>query len=352
MRQKVRIVRAPAARSNRGSPADPPRAMTDRLALPRRTVLAAALAAACLPAARAQTADASPVRLVVPFTPGTGIDLIARLVAPQLAERYGRPFVVDNRTGASGNIGTQEVVRAAPDGGTLLVSVNTLVMNRALYPNLPFDPLRDLEPVALTSWGQLVLVVHPGTGIETLPQLVARAKAKPGSLNYASPGAGTPHHLAMELLKNTARISLVHIPYRGTAPAVTDLLGGQVEAMFLPIHVAQQHVKSGRLRALAISSDAPSPILPSVPPLRSLGMGNLNVDMWYGVLAPKNTPRAVVERLNRELRDILAQPATATAFETQGMTPAHGTPEAFQKILEADARRWAELIKAQGITAQ
>jgi tripartite-type tricarboxylate transporter receptor subunit TctC len=328
------------------------------LAARRRLVLAAMLSPAARQAgaqasaqAPAQPTAQAPVRLVVPFTPGTGIDIVARQIAPALAERLGRPFFVENKPGASGNIGTQEVVRAPADGTTLLVSVNTLVMNRGLYPKLPFDPLRDLAAISITSWGQLLLVANAKTGIETLQQFVDRAKGKPGSLSYASPGAGTPHHLAMELLKNTVGISLVHIPYRGSAPALTDLLGDQVQAMFLPIHVALQHVRSGALKALAISSENPHPLLPQVPPLRSLGKGDLNVDMWYGVLAPKGTPQAFIDRINRELKDILTRPAVATAFETQGMSPAHGTPEEFQRLMERDAARWADLIKAQGITA-
>lgn len=319
----------------------------------RRRLVLGGLAAGAASLARAQASpDQGPVRLVVPFTPGTGIDLIARQIGPQLAERLKRPFFTENKPGASGNIGTQEVVRSTPDGSTLLVSVSTLVMNPALYPKAGFDPLVDLAPVSLTSRGQLLLVANTGSKIASLQELVARAKAKPGSLNYASPGAGTPHHLAMELLKNRARVSLTHIGYRGTAPAVTDLLGGQIEVMFLPIHVALQHVQAGKLKALAISSDSPHPLLPDVPALRSLNLGDLNVDMWYGVLAPARTPQPFIERLNRELKEVLAQPVVAKAFETQGMTPEHSTPEVFRQLMAADAKRWAELIKAQGITAE
>lgn len=312
----------------------------------------AATAAAATPRAWAQTGADAPVRLVVPFTPGTGIDLIARQIAQPLSDRLKRPFFVENKAGASGIIGTQEVVRATPDGTTLLVSVNTLVMNMALYPKQGFNPLTDLVPVSQTSWGQLLLVASAGSRIESLKDLMDRARAKPGLLNYGSPGAGTPHHLAMELLKNRAKISLTHISYRGTAPAVTDLLGGQIDAMFLPIHVALQHVKAGKLKALAISSDTPHPLLPEVPSLGTLKLGDLNVDMWYGVFAPAGTPRAMVDRLNTELRDVLASPAVAKSFETQGMTPAHSSPDAFQKLVTADAKRWADLIKAQGITAE
>ena len=317
----------------------------------RRRAFAAAAAALLTAPVWAQQ-SAAPIRLVVPFTPGTGIDLIARQIGPHLAERLGRPVVVDNRAGASGNIGTEAVVRAPADGSTLLVTVNTLVMNRGLYPNLAFDPLRDLDPVTLTSWGELLLVASKTSGIQTANDLVARAKARPGRLNYASPGSGTPHHLAMELLKNQTRTFITHIPYRGTGPALTDLLGGQVDVMFLPIHVALQHVKAGSLRALGISSDKASPLLPEVAPLRQLNLGALDVDMWYGVLAPKGTPAAFVERLNRELREILALPAVRAAFQTQGMTPASSTPAEFRQLIEKDAKRWAGVIKDQGIKAE
>ena len=292
-----------------------------------------------------------PLRLIVPFTPGTGIDLIARQIAPKLSERLNRPVLVDNRSGASGNLGTEAVVRAAADGSTLLVTVNTMVMNRALFPKLGFDVVKDLEPVSLTSWGQLLLVTSKASNITSAKDLVARAKARPGALNYASPGAGTPHHLAMELLKNQARLYITHIPYRGTAPALTDLLGGQVDVMFLPIHVALQHVKAGKLNALGISSDKPHPLLPEVPPLRTLGLGELDVEMWYGVLAPAGTPRALLERLNAELKGILAQPDVKAAFETQGMSPAHSSADEFRRLIASDAERWAQVVKAQAIQA-
>ena len=316
--------------------------------LHRRTLLGSVLAIAGT-AAFAQPEP--PLRLIVPFTPGTGIDLVARQIGPYLAERLGRPVVVDNRAGASGNIGTEAVVRAPADGNTLLVTVNTLVMNRALYPKLAFDPVRDLDPITLTSWGTLLLVASKNSGITTAQELLVKARARPGALNYGSPGAGTPHHLAMELLKNRTSTFITHIPYRGTGPALTDLLGGQIDVMFLPIHVALQHVQSGSLKALGISSDKPSALLPAVPPLRELKLGDLDVEMWYGVLAPKGTPAPVVERLSRELKDILARPDVKAAFQTQGMLPTHSTPEAFRKIMAADAKRWSDLIKTQGISA-
>ena len=317
----------------------------------RRLLLLAALA---LPGgALAQgTPNGTPLRLIVPFTPGTGIDLIARTVGPKLGERLGRPVVVDNRAGASGNIGTEAVVRAPANGSTLLVSVNTLVMNRSLYPQLPFDPVKDLQPVALTSWGQLLLVANPSAGWRTAGDLLRDAKAQPGRINYASPGVGTPHHLSMELLKSVNKVFLTHIPYRGTAPAVTDLLGGQVPLMFLPIHVALPHVRAGKLVALGIGSDKRHPLLPQVPTLAEAKAGDVNVAMWYGVFAPKGTPAEDVQRINRELQAILALPEVRTAFETQGMDPATDTPDEFRRLVERDADRWAALIKAQGITAE
>ena len=308
-------------------------------------------ALACFAAAAQGASATGPLHLIVPFTPGTGIDLIARTVGPKLGERLGRPVVVENRAGASGNIGTEAVVRAAPNGSTLLVSVNTLVMNRSLYPQLPFDPVKDLVPVSLTSWGQLLLVASPRTGFKSAGDLVAAARKRPGAINYASPGVGTPHHLSMELFKNINGVFLTHIPYRGTGPALSDLLGGQVETAFFPIHVALPHVKAGKLVALGIGSEQRHPLLPDVPTLAEARAGKVNVSMWYGIFAPAGTPPELVERLNRELKDILATPEVKTAFQSQGMDPATSSPAEFRRLVEQDADRWARLIKTQHITA-
>ena len=320
-----------------------------RIAL--QAIVMSALASAGISSFAQTTGAQTPLRLIVPFTPGTGIDLIARTIGPKLSERLGRPIVVDNRPGASGNIGTEAVVRAQP-GTTLLVSVNTLVMNAGLYPKLPFDPVKDLVPVSLTSWGQLILVASRQTGFKSVADLIAAARKTPGRINYASPGVGTPHHMSMELFKSTAGVYLTHIPYRGTAPAVTDLLGGQVDVAFLPIHVALQQVKAGRLSALAIGSDKRHPLLPDVPTLAEAKAGNLNVDMWYGVFAPPGTPAAEVTKLNQELKEILATDDVKRAFQVQGMDPASSTPQEFKALVEQDAVRWAKLIKSQNITAE
>lgn len=313
---------------------------------------AAALTLLVLPAAaQAPAGGGAPLKLIVPFTPGTGIDIVARTVGPKLGQRLGRPVVVENRAGASGNIGTEAVVRAPADGNTLLVSVNTLVMNRGLYPQLPFDPVKDLVPVALTSWGQLILVAHPSTGFRSAAELVAAARARPGRLNYASPGVGTPHHMSMELFKQAAGVYLTHIPYRGTGPAVTDLLGGQVEAMFLPIHVALPHVRAGKLVALGIGSDKRHALLPDLPTIKEARAGDVNVDMWYGIFAPPGTPAEQVARLNRELREILQTPEVRATFQAQGMDAATSSPEEFRRLVARDAERWAGVIRTANIKA-
>ena len=208
-----------------------------------------------------------PIRLVVPYTPAGGPDMIARFVGDRLATRLGQPVVVENLPGASGNIGSQVVARAKPDGNTIMSQVNTLVMNPSLYKNMPYDPVADFAPIGLTAWGSLVLVAHPSQGPNTLAEFVAVAKASPRKIYYGSPGVGTPHHLSMALVETEAGIELVHVPYKGSAGAVQDLLGGQIPYMFLPVHVAAAYIKSGKLKALATGSAKRHPLLPDVPTL-------------------------------------------------------------------------------------
>lgn len=323
--------------------------MNPEIKHPLRRRLLGAGALSLLPAwSLAQGSDA-PLKLIVPFSPGTGIDLVARQLGPKLSQKLNRPVVVENRVGASGNIGAEAVVRSAPNGSTLLVSVNTLVMNRAINPSMPFDPLKDLTPVALTSWGELILVTPAKTGWKTAKDLVLAAKAAPGRINYASPGVGTPHHMAMELFKNTAQVFITHIPYRGNAPAVTDLLGGQVDVMFLPIHVALAHVKSGRLVALAIGSERRHALMPEVPTVAETGLAKVSVGMWFGVFGPKGLPAELVASLNREINQIIGSAEVKTAFSAQGMDPSSASPAEFARLIEQDAEKWMKLARAQGI---
>jgi tripartite-type tricarboxylate transporter receptor subunit TctC len=302
--------------------------------------------------ALAQTYPAQPIKLIVGFTPGTGIDIIARSVGQKLQERLGQPVVVENKAGASGNIGTEFVAHAKPDGYTLLVTVNTLVMNPALYKALPFDPVKDFAPISVAAWGSLLLAVAPGAKIDSAAQLVQAAKANPGKLNYGSPGIGTPHHLAMELFKNVTGADITHVPYKGTAGAITDLLGGQINVMFVPIHVALPHVKSGKLKALALGSAKRHPTAPELATLTELGIPGVEVDMWYGFLAPQGTPRDIIAKLNAELKTILALPDIQTSFATLGLDPATSTPEEFQTMIERDAVKWARVVQQARISAE
>lgn len=293
-----------------------------------------------------------PITLVVPYTPGTGIDLVARQLSARLPALLGQPVVVENIAGASGNIGSEKVARAKPDGYTLMVQVNTLVMNKSLYKSLAYDPVADFTPVSLTSWGTLLLVTNPNVQKTTsVADMVAAAKANPGKLNYATPGVGTPHHLSMAMLLQSSGAEMLHVPYKGTSGAVTDLLGGRIDYMFLPVHVALQHIQAGKLKAIATGSDKRLAQLPNVPTLAESGIKGGNVDMWYGVLAPKGTPPAVVARLNKEIGAVLKQPEVAKAFEAQGMVPAASTPEEFGTLISKDAKRWAEVVQRGGITA-
>ena len=320
-----------------------------------RVTLAIAVSACLVAAATtplAQDYPSRPIRVVIPFTPGTGMDIIARTVGPKLSDRLGQPVVIDNRPGASGNLGAELVAKAAPDGHTVMVSGNPLITSPHLYRNVPFKPLTDFAPISLAAWGTLMLVANPGTKINSVSELIAQAKAAPGKISYGSPGIGTPHHMAMELFKDLTGANLLHVPYKGSAGAVTDVLGGQINVMFIPIHVGMQFVKAGRLKALAVGSARRHPTTPDLPTLQELGVKGAEVDMWYGFLAPKGTPASVVGKLDGELSAILAMPDVKASFSAQGMDAASSRPAEFAALMRREDARWAGIIKKNNITAE
>lgn len=300
----------------------------------------------------AQAPSQQAIRLNVPFSPGTGPDLLARILSEELRRRWNQPVIVENKPGASGNIGTQAAARAAPDGQTLLVTVNTFVMNASLYRSLPYDPEKSFEPIAEIATGALALVVHPSLNVNTLAELIALARSKPGDINYASPGRGTPQHLAMELFKLTAQINLTHIPYPGSAGAVKDLAGGFVSAMFLPIHTALPLAEAGQIRILAVGSQARAPQAANVPTLAELGVADFDVDLWYGVLAPAGTPKTIIDRYNADLNTILEQPSVRAILDKQGLIAQGGPPERLAALIAKDRPRWAKVVKDAEITSE
>jgi tripartite-type tricarboxylate transporter receptor subunit TctC len=304
--------------------------------------------------AAAQTAGfpQRPVTLLVPYSPGTGVDIIARVAAQKLSDKWHQPVIVENKVGASGSIGSEVVARAPSDGQMLLVTSNPFTMNRGLYRNVPYDAIRDFEPIGLNATGALMLVAHPSAGVDSVADLLKLAKAHPGSIAYASPGLGTPHHMAMELLSLTAGIKLLHVPYKGTAGAVADTLGGQVQIMFMPVHVGLSHVKAGKLKALGIASLKRSSLAPDVPTLAESGIKGAEIELWYGALAPRGTSRELVNKLNNEFRGVLVQPDVRSAFAAQGLEVVSSTPEEFRTFLESDAARWLRVVKEAGISAE
>ena len=303
-------------------------------------------------ATHAQTWPGQTVRIVVPFTPGTGMDTIARAVAPRLSEKLGQPVVVQNTPGASGNIGADAVAKANPDGYTVLMGANTMLMAAQLYKNVPFNPVKDFSSVSMAAWGTLMLVANPKTGIKTLSELVARAKAQPGSISFGSPGVGTPHHMAMELFKAKTGLFMLHVPYRGSAGYTQDLLSGELMVGFLPVHIAQNFVSSGKLTALAVGSPKRHPVSPNVATFEELGVKGVDVDLWYAFFTPAKTPAAVVSRLNTEISGILKLPEVRDLLGRAGMDATASTPDELTVVVNKDYPRWGEVIKRNGITAE
>jgi len=302
--------------------------------------------------AAAQSWPTQSVKIIVPFSPGTGMDILARTLGPKLQEAWGQPVVIENKPGASGNLGAYLVTRAAPDGYTLMMGASTIVINTTLYKDMQYNPLTDLAPIGLAANAPLLLVVNSKTGITSVRELVQRSKEKPGTLNYASPGIATPHHMAMELFKARTGAVLAHIPFSASGPALTQLLGGEVPVMFLPVHVAIPHVKAGKLTALATGGAHRTPLAPDVPTLAELGYRDADTDVWYAMWAPAGTPLALTAKIDADMQRVLAMPETRAVLANQGMEILTSTPEQLHVRMQSDAVRWRQVVKTAHIKAE
>ncbi|MDB5964287.1 MAG: hypothetical protein JWQ72_787 [Polaromonas sp.] len=312
----------------------------------RRTALLAGL---CL-AASCALAQNRPTTLVVPYTPGSGPDAVARILAPKLGALLGGPVVIDNRAGASGNIGADFVAKAKPDGATLMVTVNTFNVTPALYKKLPYDPVADFTPIARLGVSNLALVVNASVPAQNFESFIALAKARPGTLNYGSAGSGTTQHLSMEVLKKRYGIDLLHVPYKGASGATTDLISGQTQVSMMPVHTALPFVRSGKLRMLAVARETRSPFAPDVPSFGELGAGNLDLAVTFWVSGPAGMPADVVARLNRDMGTVLAMPDVREQFAAQGITPELSTPAQLGDYIKRDIDRWKRFVTEQNIT--
>ena len=316
-----------------------------------RTLLG--LAAACWTIGiGAQTPAAYPqrnVQIVVPYTPGTGADIVARTLGPKLSERWKVAVITDNRPGATGNIGTDFVAKAAPDGHVVLMTATSFGTVPALSAKLPFDPVRSFAPVVQVASNTLTLVVHPQLPVKTMREFVQLAKRHPGQLHYSSPGNGGPQHLTTELIKLETGIDIVHVPYKGSAGAVTDLVGGHVQAMVAAMQTISPQVRGGKLRMLAVMGDERSAAFPEVPTMKEQGLPNLVVETWYGMFAPAGTPSAVVSKLNADVNALLQQAEIRESLARQDMNPVGGTPERFGDMVKRDLARWARVVAAAKI---
>jgi len=306
-------------------------------------------------ASLSSTADSYPgktIRIIVPYTPGGFNDTLARTLGQKLTEKWGQPVVVDNRPGGGTTIGTSLAAKAPADGHTLLVVSFAFGVNPSLYAQLPYDTRRDFAPVVLAAGTPNILVVNPQLPVKTVQDLIALAKSKPGKLNYATAGNGSSNHLCMEMFKSMTGVDLLHVPYKGSAPAVTDLIGGHVDVMFDNVPNVLQHVKAGKLRALAVSSRERSPFMPDLPTVAEAGVPGFDVSVWFGVVAPAGTPESVIAKLNSEINRILKLPAVVELFHKQGVVPLGGSPDAFAAFLRAQTAKWAKVVKDSGVKAE
>jgi tripartite-type tricarboxylate transporter receptor subunit TctC len=307
------------------------------------------LAAAALPTAHAQTGKwpERPIRVVVPFAPGGATDVVARMVAPRLSEEFGQQFIVDNRAGAGGTIGTEIVVRANPDGYTIVVGASSYASSAALY-KLPYDPITGISTVTLITQGPFVIAVHPSVKANSVKELIALARAKPNSLSFGSSGTGGVPHLATEHFRQMTNTRMVHVPYKGDAPAIIDLLGGQIQIYFGGPLVLSQHMNAGKLRGLAVTSEQRSPVLPDLPAVNEVVPG-YTAFTWFGMWAPPGTPKLIVAQLNQAIARILKRTDVQERLRSDGMEAAHNTPEEFSSFIARDIAKWTEVVKAGDI---
>jgi tripartite-type tricarboxylate transporter receptor subunit TctC len=321
--------------------------------IPRNLCLLAFLAVAVLPLqAVAQDYPIRPVTLVVPFPPGGSTSVVARIVAERMSDTLG-PIVVENRGGAGGTVGTRSVARSLPDGYTILLGyTGTLAIGPSLYPNAGFDPRKDFTPIGRIGLAAAVLAVHPSVPVHSVAELIAYARNHPGELNYGSAGIGTVGHLAGELLASSAGIKLTHVPYRGTGPAITDLLGGHIQLSFSPIPSAYGHITAGTLRALAVTSATRSSLLPDLPTIAETGLAGYEAALRYGLVAPSGTPHPIIARLNQELRTALAAPEVLKQLANDGAEALPGTPEEYAADIAREAAIWSKLVTALGLKGE
>jgi tripartite-type tricarboxylate transporter receptor subunit TctC len=299
--------------------------------------------------ALAQGYPSKPIRVIVPFAPGGGTDILTRIMVPKMNDLLKQQLVVDNRPGAGSQIGAELVAKAPPDGYTILMVDSAFMTNPSLYAKLPYDSQKDFAPVSLSATAPVILIVHPSVPVRTVKELVAFARAHPAALNFASGGPGSSTHLGVELLKYVAKIDLVHIPYKGTGPAVADVLGGQVTMMFAGISSVKQHVEAGRLRAVAVTGEKRSPAMPNVPTFAEAGMPQVDASSYWGALAPARTAPDIVNRLSTTMAQVLKMPDTHDKLVELGFVPIGGSPSEFAELLAKETAKWAKVIKAAGV---
>jgi tripartite-type tricarboxylate transporter receptor subunit TctC len=319
----------------------------------RRSLLLGIAALPLVPPARAQGAWPSrPVRVVVPFAPGGATDILGRLTATELGNALGRPFVVENRAGGGGNVGSDIVAKSAPDGHTLLFgAAGNIGINPSLFSNMPYDPVRDLAPISLIAEVTNVLVVHPSVNASSVQELIALAGATQGGLVYASSGNGSTIHLSAELFASMTRLTMTHVPYRGSGPAMLDLLAGRVALMFDNLPSALPHVREGRLRALAVTAARRSPVLPDVPTIAEAGVPGYEATSWFGLFAPAGTPRDIIDRMAREMAIFARRPEVAERIRALGAEPITNTPEEFAAMVREEIAKWGAVVRASGARA-